>query len=64
MMVEMGRREKVISDYKEKRKQYQNDDAMIEKIESEHSLELRRWEEWEQKQKLVIESMKQMAESV
>ncbi|KAI0908203.1 hypothetical protein F4823DRAFT_640538 [Ustulina deusta] len=61
IMMESKRREGLISDYEQKREKYQGDDTMLKKIETEHNLELKKWAEWDQKQRLVIESMEQMS---
>ncbi len=60
-MMESKRREGLISDYEQKREKCQGDDTMLKKIETEHNLELKKWAEWDQKQRLVIESMEQMS---
>ncbi|KAI0549247.1 hypothetical protein F4679DRAFT_547956 [Xylaria curta] len=52
MMMESKRRDGVDTNYKQKMEKYRGDDAMLQRIEREHDVELKRRVEWDQEQKL------------
>jgi len=61
MMAESERREGLLAVYKQNLIKYQGDEPMLSKVRMDHDLQLKEWADWDETQRLIIQSMAQVS---